>query len=158
MYAGALYDAMQQLVRSYQLRDRDRACYGSVTPNECYAIEAIERSGRLSVNELGAALGLHKSNASRIADALVARRLVARRPDPRDGRARALEVTARGRSVHAAIRASIERRYLRVLAGVPPAARAAVVALIRSLADEAKERIGCASAPLAASSSARRRP
>jgi DNA-binding MarR family transcriptional regulator len=141
-HAAALYEAMQALVRTYQLRDRDRACYGDVTPNECYALEAIERAGRVSVNELAAALGLHKSNASRLADALVDRGLVARRADPRDGRARRLEATPRGIVAHAAIRAGIEKRYRGLLAGVPAASRGALVALVRALTDEAAARIG----------------
>ena len=133
---------MQALVRVYQLRDRDRACYGTVTPNECYALESIERGGALSVNELGAALGLHKSNASRIADSLEAKRLVRRRTDANDGRAWRLEVTAQGSEAHAAIRGSIERRYAAILKAVPEATRAALVELVRALGIEAAARIG----------------
>ena len=133
---------MQSLVRVYQLRDRDRACYGTVTPNECYALEAVERAGALSVNELAAALGLHKSNASRIADALEAKRFVRRRTDANDGRAWRLEVTAHGSAAHAAIRASIESRYAAILEAVPDATRAALVELVRALGAEAAARIG----------------
>ena len=133
---------MQALVRVYQLRDRDRACYGTITPNECYALEAIERAGALSVNELGVALGLHKSNASRIADALEAKRLVRRRTDANDGRAWRVEITAKGSEAHAAIRTGIERRYAALLDEVPEATRAALVDLVRALGAEAAARIG----------------
>lgn len=140
--AAALYEAMQELVRIYQFRDRDRACYGRVTPNECYALEAIERAGGLSVNALAAALGLHKSNASRLADALVAKRYVARRADSRDGRGRRLTITARGAAAHAAIRAAVERRYAELLRDFPQELHGTLVALIRALGTEAAGRIG----------------
>jgi len=53
------YEALQELLRIYQFRDRDRACYGTVTANECYALEAIERAGGgTRVNDLAAALRL----------------------------------------------------------------------------------------------------
>ncbi len=140
--AAALYEAMQELVRVYQFRDRDRACYGAVTPNECYALEAVERAGALSVNALASALGLHKSNASRIVDALEAKRFVRRKGDPADGRVVRIEITARGAAAHAAIRAGVEARYAEILARVPAMVRKQLVELVRALGDEAAVRIG----------------
>ena len=67
------YAALQELVRIYQFRDRDVACYGDVSPDECYALEAIEAAGKARVGDLAAALNLHKSNASRLAAALEAK-------------------------------------------------------------------------------------
>ena len=48
------YEALQRLVRIYQFRDRDAACYGDVSPDECYALEAIEAEGALRVGDLAA--------------------------------------------------------------------------------------------------------
>jgi DNA-binding MarR family transcriptional regulator len=140
--AAELYEAMQELVRVYQFRDRDRACYGQVTPNECYALEAIEKAGALSVNGLAAALGLHKSNASRIVDALEAKRFARRKSDADDGRAVKVEITAKGVATHAAIRAQVEARYGEILARVPAVARRQLVELVRALGLEAAARIG----------------
>lgn len=133
---------MQELVRVYQFRDRDRACYGAVTPNECYALEAVERAGGLSVNALATALGLHKSNASRIVDALELKRFVRRKGDPDDGRAVRIEITAKGAAAHAAIRAGVEARYAEILARIPATARHQLVELVRALGAEAAARIG----------------
>ncbi len=140
--SAALYDAMQALVRVYQFRDREASCYGDVSPNECYALEAIEHAGGLSVNGLAAVLGLHKSNSSRIIDGLAARGYVARRADTVDGRAVRVAITPRGAAVHAAIRVSIEARYASLLAPLAPAIRHQLVSLLRSLGEEAAERIG----------------
>ena len=87
------YDALQRLLRIYQFRDRDIACYGDVSPDECYALEAIEADGALRVGDLAAALNLHKSNASRLARALEAKGYVARSTERGDGRAVSLRIT-----------------------------------------------------------------
>ena len=140
--ASALYEAMQALVRVYQFRDRDRGCYGEVTPNECYALEALEASGGATVSALAAALALHKSNASRVVTALVRKGFAARRQDGNDARAVRVAITARGVAVHAAIRRSIERRYVELLRELPRSTRRDLVGLVRALGAEAAERIG----------------
>ena len=142
--SAALYDAMQELVRIYQFRDRDTACYGDVSPNECYALEAIERADGPTLNEVAAALGLHKSNASRIVEGLVRKGYVTRRTDLADRRAVRLAVTPGGAEVHATIRRRIEKRYATLLAPLSAATRRRLVALVRALGVEAGARIGCA--------------
>jgi DNA-binding MarR family transcriptional regulator len=136
------YEALQRLLRIYQFRDRDVACYGSVSPDECYALEAIEGEEAMRVGDLAAALNLHKSNASRLASALEAKGFVARSMDRGDGRAVRLRITPRGRTVHAAIRARVENVHAEILAAYAPAIRAAMTRLLEELADEAAVRVG----------------
>lgn len=138
----AFYEALQELLRVYQFRDRDRACYGTVTPHECYALEAIGRAGTLPVGGLAAALGLHKSNASRLGDALAAKGFVRRTSNADDGRAVVLSLTAAGRKTHDAIRAQVERRHAAILAGFPRPLRRGFVRLLGELAAEAAARVG----------------
>lgn len=140
--SAAFYEALQELLRLYQFRDRNRACYGQVTPNECYALEAIERAGALTVGELAAALGLHKSNASRLATALEARGLARRRRAKGDGREVLLRVTPEGQAAHAAIRAGVQAAHRRILDRFAPETRAEIVRLLGLLAGEARQRIG----------------
>jgi DNA-binding MarR family transcriptional regulator len=108
-----------------------------VTPNECYALEAIERAGALTVVGLADALGLHKSNASRLADALQDRGLLRREADSADGRAIRLVVTAQGRRTHDAIRARVLTLQNGILRRHPAAVRQAFVRLLGELAAEA---------------------
>jgi DNA-binding MarR family transcriptional regulator len=136
------YTALQRLLRIYQFRDRDVACYGDVSADECYALEAIEAGGPLRVGDLAAALNLHKSNASRLAAALEAKGYVARAAERGDGRAVRLRVTARGRAVHGAIQGRVEAIHAEILARYPAATRQAFVRLLGELADEARERVG----------------
>jgi len=139
---AAFYEALQELLRVYQFRNRDSACYGDVTPNECYALEAVERRGGMGVNDLAGSLGLHKSNASRLAEKLCRRALLSRRTRPDDGRAVELVATPRGRAVHAAIRARVGAAHAALLAAHEAPVRRAFVALLEQLAAEAARRIG----------------
>ncbi len=147
--SAAFYEALEGLLRIYQFRDRDRACYGDVTPNECHVLEALSRRGGLRVSELAEVIGLHKSNASRIAFGLRRRGLVARSVERGDGRAVRLLATARGRMVHAEIKARVCAAHAPLLATHQAPVRRAFVALLRQLAAEAAERIGgtCSAAP-----------
>ena len=68
--AARLYDALSDLIRVYQFRDRDRICCHDLSVTQCYALEALVRRGPLTMNELAARLFLDKSTASRVVDAL----------------------------------------------------------------------------------------
>jgi DNA-binding MarR family transcriptional regulator len=140
------YEALQRLVRIDQFRDRDAACYGDVSPDECYALEAIEAEGALRVGDLAAVLNLHKSNASRLARVLEAKGYVARSVERGDGRAVRLRITARGRAVHDAIRARVETIHAEILGAYAAATRSAIVRLLGELADEARVRVGSSTA------------
>jgi DNA-binding MarR family transcriptional regulator len=139
---SSFYEALQELLRIYQFRDRDRACYGSVTPNECYALEAIDRAGVLSVGALAAALRLHKSNAGRLAATLEKRGLVRRETDDNDARGVRLRLTGDGARVHDGIRARVESRQAAILTTFPPGVRRAFVRLLSALTAEAAGRVG----------------
>src|SRR6185436_17114243 len=85
--AAALHEALCELVRVYQFRDRDRICCHDISVTQCYALEALLRRGPSGLNELAAELYLDKSTASRVVGALERKRYVSRAPHPEDGRA-----------------------------------------------------------------------
>src|SRR6185295_6119403 len=97
--AQSVHEALSDLVRVYQFRDRDRICCHNVSVTQCYALEALVRSGPVSLNALAAELFLEKSTASRVVATLERKGYVDRTPDPRDGRALVLTVTAAGRKL-----------------------------------------------------------
>ena len=41
----ALHEALADLVRAYQFRDRDRICCHDISVTQCYALEALKRDG-----------------------------------------------------------------------------------------------------------------
>src|SRR5262245_24559669 len=65
-----LYDALEDLLRVYQFRDRDRICCFDISVSQCYALEGLVRRGSMTLNDLAAHLYLDKSTASRVIDAL----------------------------------------------------------------------------------------
>src|ERR1043165_7752795 len=105
--AEELHDALTDLVRVYQFRDRDRICCYDVSVTQCYALEGLARLGGMTLNELAAHLFLDKSTASRVVDALERKGYVARTTHPKDRRAVLLEATATGRTLENKIREEI---------------------------------------------------
>ncbi len=138
---GAFTDALGELVRVVQFRDRDRACCHDLSVTQCYALEGIVDADGLTVNELAAHLFLDKSTVSRVARGLVERGLVAREADAADGRVVRLVATARGRAVHQAIASDLLEEYRDMLADLAPEARASVVRVVERLGSAFARRV-----------------
>lgn len=132
--AEELYDALEDLLRVYQFRDRDRICCFDVSVSQCYALEGLVRRGSMTLNDLAAHLYLDKSTASRVIDALERKGHVARSPHPDDRRAVLLEATPAGRELEGRIRESILAEERQLLADFPPEVRQSMTQLIRRLA------------------------
>jgi MarR family transcriptional regulator, 2-MHQ and catechol-resistance regulon repressor len=128
-----LYDALEDLLRVYQFRDRDRICCFDISVSQCYALEGLVRRGGMALNDLAAYLYLDKSTASRVVDALERKGYVARSPHPKDGRSVLLEATAAGRELEGKIRESILAEERQLLADFAPDVRQAMTQLIRRL-------------------------
>lgn len=132
-----LYDALEDLLRVYQFRDRDRICCFDISVSQCYALEGLVRRGGMTLNDLAAYLYLDKSTASRVVDALERKGYVARSPHPKDGRAVLLEATPSGRELEGKIRESILAEERHLLADFTPDVRQAMTLLLRRLAGAA---------------------
>jgi hypothetical protein len=65
-----IHEALTQLVRVYQFRDRDRICRYDVSVTQCYAVEALVKQGPLRLQALAEQMFLDKSTASRVVDTL----------------------------------------------------------------------------------------
>lgn len=132
-----LYDALEDLLRVYQFRDRDRICCFEISVSQCYALEGLVRRGGMTLNDLAAYLYLDKSTTSRVVDALERKGYVARSPHPKDGRAVLLEATSSGRELEGKIRESILAEERHLLADFTPDVRQAMTLLLRRLANAA---------------------
>ena len=142
--AAALHEALSELVRVYQFRDRDRICCHDISVTQCYALEALLRRGPSGLNELAAELYLDKSTASRVIAALERKRYVTRAPHPEDGRAVVLTVTAAGRRLHDRIRRELIAEARQLLEDFEPEVREGAARLILRLARSAAARSGAA--------------
>ena len=142
--AAALHEALSELVRVYQFRDRDRICCHDISVTQCYALEALLRRGPSGLNELAAEMYLDKSTASRVIAALERKRYVTRAPHPEDGRAVVLTVTAAGRRLHDRIRRDLIAEARQLLEDFEPEVREGAARLILRLARSAAARSGAA--------------
>jgi DNA-binding MarR family transcriptional regulator len=145
--ATALHEALGELVRVYQFRDRDRICCHDVSVTQCYAIEALIRRGPSGLNELAAELYLDKSTASRVVATLERKGYVTRAAHPEDGRAIVLTATAAGRRLHDRIRKDLVNEARELLGDFEPEVRRGAARLILRLARAAAARSGVAGPP-----------
>jgi MarR family 2-MHQ and catechol resistance regulon transcriptional repressor len=142
--AAKLYAALSDLVRVYQFRDRDRICCHDISVTQCYALEALTRSGPRTLNELAAELYLDKSTASRVVATLERKGYVVRQPHPRDGRSILLDLTTSGKRLYGRIERDLVEETRQLLQDFEPAVRQAAPLLLSRLARSAERRSGCA--------------
>jgi len=131
--AELLSDALENLLRVVQFRDRERACCYDVSVSQCYALERVVDAGGLTVNDLAGSLYLDKSTASRIANSLVDKGYVARARDPEDGRVVRLVATPAGASLCRRIQTDIAEQYAEMLSEFGPEVRRGIIRLVSRL-------------------------
>jgi DNA-binding MarR family transcriptional regulator len=136
-----LQDALTDLVRAYQFRDRDAVCCYDVSLAQSHALERITRRGPMSLNEFAAALFLEKSSASRLAEGLVRKGYLRRDPDPRDGRFVRLDLTPEGRELADRLLDDLLVERADMLAGFSARERKSVLKALSGLARSAAEAI-----------------
>jgi DNA-binding MarR family transcriptional regulator len=132
--AGRVSDALGELIRVVQFRDRDRACCHDVSVSQCYALKGVVDGGALTINELAGHLYLDKSTASRIANSLVDKGYLARARDAEDGRLVRLVPTPSGAALCRRIEADLSTEYAELLTDFDPDVRAALPRLLSRLA------------------------
>ncbi len=137
----ALYEALQDLIRVYQFRDRDRICCHDLSVTQCYALEALTRRSGITVNDLSAELYLDKSTASRVVAALERKGYLERTSHPEDRRAVQLKATRSGRNLFGRIRRDIIEHEKTLIADFDPETRHAMTQLIQRLAAAAAKHV-----------------
>ena len=139
--AKSLRRSLSELIRLVQFRDRDRICCHDVTVSQCYALEAVARSGPWRLGDLATHLYLDKSTTSRIVDGLETKGYLDRRPDPSDRRAVLLEATESGLGLVLRIDAELHAESLSVLLGLDAEARGGVVRVLELLVRRQAQRV-----------------
>jgi DNA-binding MarR family transcriptional regulator len=138
--AWDLYQAVSELVRVYQFRDRKRICYYDISVTQCHALGAIAGHGPMSLNSLASQLYLDKSTTSRVTDSLEKKGYIRRSVDANDARALRLEVTKSGRDLHARIIQDLVDEMKILIEDLDPDVRQATARLVARLAKAASER------------------
>ncbi|WP_312958776.1 MarR family winged helix-turn-helix transcriptional regulator [Stutzerimonas nitrititolerans] len=142
--AEALYEALNQLVRVYQFRDRDRICCYDVSVTQCYAIETLVKQGPLRLQGLAEEMFLDKSTASRVVDTLERKGYVSRVEDSEDRRAVRVQATEAGTKLYEQIRADLIAEEQAMISGMTPEVRQGALVLLRQLTRAAEIRCGLA--------------
>ena len=131
--AHHLSQALSDLIRVVQFRDRDRACCYDLSVSQCYALKAADDGGPITVNDLAAQLYLDKSTASRLANGLEDKGYLARERDPEDGRVVRLAATDAGHALCCQIEDDLALEYAELLSDFDPEIRAAITRLVSRL-------------------------
>lgn len=140
-----LYEALNQLVRVYQFRDRDRICCYDVSVTQCYAVETLVKRGALRLQVLAEEMFLDKSTASRVIDTLERKGYVSRVEDDEDRRAVRIQATDAGRELYEKIRADLIAEERAMIKNLSAEARQGALSLLRQITRATEIRCGLAS-------------
>jgi DNA-binding MarR family transcriptional regulator len=138
MDASEFRRSVRSLVRALGvLYDTRTPCGSALSVREAYALAAIdaaEAAGTpLSQSELQDALGVDKSNVTRLVQQLVAAGRAEQRTQDEDGRVRRLQLTAKGRRLTRKVDEQSLQRFSLVLGHIPARERRAVHRALETL-------------------------
>ncbi|MDO6440535.1 MarR family winged helix-turn-helix transcriptional regulator [Marinobacter sp. 2_MG-2023] len=140
--AEELYEAINQLIRVHQFRDRDCICHHDVSVAQCYALETLVKRGPLRLQALAAEMYLDKSTTSRVVDSLLRKKYVLKVTDPSDQRAIQLSLTPAGEELYKTIRQDLVSEETSMIKDLPPEIVDGALTLIRQLTVTARARLG----------------
>jgi MarR family transcriptional regulator, 2-MHQ and catechol-resistance regulon repressor len=141
--AEDLQNALSDLVRIYQFRDRNRICCYDISVTQCYALEALVDHGPLRLSALADRMYLDKSTASRVVQTLVRKGYAANGGEAGDRRAMAIAPTRSGRLLLQRIKADLVEQQKLVVQDIEPDVRAGVIEVVRRLTKAAEARSAC---------------
>lgn len=116
-------ELLREVARLYTRAQRIVANCCEITSTQCHIIGELGRSGAMPMNELGLRLQLEKSWVSRAIDTLVERDLVAKEPNPIDGRSWLLSLTGAGKRRFKELNARLDGHSMQLLSALPAAER-----------------------------------
>ncbi|MBI5290653.1 MAG: MarR family transcriptional regulator [Chloroflexi bacterium] len=114
-FAAQLHRLLYRLAKNCNLCDQ--TCIGQfgVTASQGYTLLAVPEDGNVSMNELSETMGLASSTMTRMADQLVGKGLVHRRPDDEDRRVVRVGLTSQGREVRCTLEQALQEFFKQVL-------------------------------------------
>ncbi|WP_067984588.1 MarR family winged helix-turn-helix transcriptional regulator [Neptuniibacter pectenicola] len=140
--AEALYEAVNQLIRVHQFRDRDYICSHDVSVAQCYALETLIKRGPLRLQALADEMYLDKSTTSRVVDSLLRKEYVLKLLDPADQRAIQLSLTPAGEALYHTIHQDLIMEEALLIKDMSPDVIDGTLTLIRQLTKAARARLG----------------
>jgi DNA-binding MarR family transcriptional regulator len=123
---GLAGSVLREVARLYTRAQRVVADCCRTTSTQCHLLTELARSGAQPLSELGARLFLEKSWVSRAVDAMVARGLVTKEPNPADARSWLVTLTAEGERTAAELNRTLDEHADHLLGALDGRDRAAV--------------------------------
>jgi len=128
-----IYQALSELARRYQFRNRDEVCCYGLTVSQCYALEALADSGKMPSSDLATRLGLDLSSTTRLVDQLVRKKLAVRSKSAEDARIREIEITDSGKRLVSRIQQDLIAIVNQALTDFPGDVQKALPEVLRRL-------------------------
>jgi DNA-binding MarR family transcriptional regulator len=113
----------KDLMRKFQMRDRNEISCCGVTVSQCYTLDMLGEHGEMSMVQLARKMFLDKSTMTRVVDGLVERELVVRRFVDSDRRLIYVALTLKGRKLLEGIRAQQLHSLRQILERIPAGER-----------------------------------
>lgn len=130
-----LGDLLMRMARAQRRRFREVLAPWDLSPHHARALRVVSERDGMRLSDLAAALHIAPRSATEVVDGLQERGLVERTPDPGDRRAVLLRVTDEGRRIRAEIEAARTADAARLFGRLPPADRAELARILRTLTD-----------------------
>lgn len=111
--AGSL---LREVARMYTRAQRVVADCCRTTSTQCHLLTELGRAGPLPLSELGTRVSLEKSWVSRAVEAMAARGLVSKEPNPQDARSWLVTLTADGERTVRELNQTLDDHAQRLLA------------------------------------------
>jgi DNA-binding MarR family transcriptional regulator len=143
----AALQAATRVLAGVALRSLD-VLGGVITLPQFRMLAVLAELGQARSSRVARALGLDASTVTRLADRLVTAGHVARGSDPRHRSVVTLELTPSGERLVAAVSQWRQRELSRIVAGLPPAARAQLTSVLGQLVASAGDGYGVAAEPI----------
>jgi DNA-binding MarR family transcriptional regulator len=137
--AERMQQLTKELLRRYQMRDRNEITCCGITVSQCYALDALGEHGEMAMIELAGKLYLDKSTATRAIDPLVERGLVQRRFSEQDRREILVSLTPAGAKLHNEIIAHLQASQRQILERIPLQRREDILAALEILSSAMQE-------------------
>ena len=133
--AAVLGELLMAAARTQRRRWRDVLAPWGLSPHHARALRVVASREGMRLSDLAETLHIAPRSATEVADALQARGLVERTPDPTDRRAVVLTPTDEGRRVQQEIAEARAADTRELFARLDAADRAALARILRTLAD-----------------------
>lgn len=131
----SLAEAVWLVARRLRRGSREALAPFDLSPHHSRALGVLLRHGPMRLSSLSEHLHIAARSTTEVVDALEARGLAARRPDPDDRRATLVELTDAGREVMGSVKRAQNAQARSLFAGLGARDRATLARILRTLAD-----------------------